>query len=629
MSGIVGIVQKSAVPLDQKLLQELTEYLAFRGPDALRTWCDGSVGFGHALLRTTRESPADHQPASLDGEVWITADARLDARAELILELEAKGRPKLNTATDAQLILHAYQVWGNDCVAHLLGDFVFAIWDSRLQRLFCARDHLGVKPFYYAHLADSLAFSNTLNCLRLHPGVSERLNDLAIADFLLFEENQDVTITVFADILRLPPAHILTWSEGALRVTRYWTLPVDGPSHFRRASECVERFQELLRVAVADRVTDSVGVMMSGGLDSTTVAAAAKGVLEARSLPADLQAYTAVYDRLVPDQERYYTGLAARALGIPVHFMVLDRYELFERWEKMGARSPEPASSPLAAAAFDQLQMISANHRVVLTGFGGDPALSTSLSAYFAKLLRKRKFVPAVAGLARYLTAEGRLSRLYLRTRLRILLSKIQERSLYPPWLSRDFSSRLQLEERWEQFNSAESPDRRLLEDSPRPEAYEATASSFWPGLFEEYDPGVTCVPLDFRHPFFDLRLLRFLLSLPALPWCADKQLLRTAMHGVFPDEIRLRRKSPVASDPIVELIRRSHRRWKDSIAPSPQLDSYVDWSRVPELSGERDAEKMWLTLRALSLNFWLQVYSHTLPAPERADRSFVHHADL
>jgi len=623
MSGIVGIVQQSA-PIDRKLLEEMTDFLAFRGPDAQKTWCEGAVGFGHALLCTAREGRKERQPASLDGEVWITADARLDARTELIAELEAKGLPKLNGATQAQLILYAYQVWGDECVAHLLGDFVFAVWDGRRRRLFCARDHLGIKPFYYAHLGDLLAFSNSLNCLRLHPGVSDRLNDLTIADFLLFEENQDVTTTAFADIGRLPPAHILTWSEGALRVARYWTLPVDGPSHFGRASEYVEHFRELLRTAVADRTPDSVGVMMSGGLDSTTVAAAAKGVLAARALSFDLQAYAVVYDRLIPDQERHYTGLAAKALSIPVHFMALDRYELFERWDQWGVCSPEPAISPLAAISFDCLQAISANHRVVLTGFGGDPLLSTSLSAYFAKLLRQRKFGAAMAGLARYLTTEGRLSRLYLRTRLRILRSRFQRTGSYPPWLSRDLASRLDLPHRWKQLSDAESVDRALLEDAPRPEAYEATISPFWPSLFEDYDPGVSCVPLDFRHPFFDLRLLRFLLSLPALPWCADKQLLRTAMRGVFPDEIRLRRKSPAAGDAVVERMRRSRRCWKDLIAPSPQLANYVDWSRVPEPSGERDDEQLWVNLRAFSLNLWLNSSYLFRRTPERGGPSSV-----
>src|SRR6266851_4305018 len=152
MSGIVGIVNPDGAPVDRHLLQQMTEAMAFRGPDAKEIWSQGSVGFGHAMLRTTHESVHERQPASLDGKVWITADARVDARAELITKLESKGQIKAKAATDAELILHAYHVWGEECVEHLLGDFVFAIWDGRRRRLFCARDHFGVKPLYYAQV---------------------------------------------------------------------------------------------------------------------------------------------------------------------------------------------------------------------------------------------------------------------------------------------------------------------------------------------------------------------------------------------------------------------------------------------------------------------------------------------
>ena len=130
------------------------------------------------------------------------------------------------TATDAALILHAYQVWGEACLAHLIGDFAFVIWDGRRRTLFCARDHFGVKPFYYARVANSLILSNTLNCIRQHPAVSDALNDLAIADFLLFDVNLEPGTTAFADVQRVPPAHTLTWSDAAPRLSCYWTLPL-------------------------------------------------------------------------------------------------------------------------------------------------------------------------------------------------------------------------------------------------------------------------------------------------------------------------------------------------------------------------------------------------------------------
>src|SRR5713226_834257 len=153
--------------MERALLQSLVEFLAYRGPDSRECWTDGSIGLGHAMLRTTRESLGESQPENLDERYWIVADARLDGRAELIAELQRPGRAVRTNVPDAGLILNAYATWGTACVAHLRGDFSFAIWDAKNKQLFCARDHFGIKPFYYAQLGNSFLFSNTLNCVRM------------------------------------------------------------------------------------------------------------------------------------------------------------------------------------------------------------------------------------------------------------------------------------------------------------------------------------------------------------------------------------------------------------------------------------------------------------------------------
>ena len=251
----------------------MRDCLAQRGPDGQTLWHAGSAGLVHTLLRTTTEAAEEQQPCSLEGQVWIAADARVDGQAELRRALAAAGRTIPEGATDALLILHAYHAWGEACVAHLLGDFAFAIWDSARQRLFCGRDQFGIKPFYFVTTADRLLFSNTLNCLRTHPDVSDALNEPAIADFLLIGGNPDPATTAFVAIRRLPPAHTLTWSPGAApRTQRYWTLPAEHIIRYRHAADYAEHFNALLRSAVADRLrTDQVGILMSGGLDSTSV----------------------------------------------------------------------------------------------------------------------------------------------------------------------------------------------------------------------------------------------------------------------------------------------------------------------------------------------------------------------
>jgi asparagine synthase (glutamine-hydrolysing) len=606
MSGFAGIMQLDGAPVDRLLVRCMTAFLRFRGPDAQQAWIDGAIGLGQAVLRTTPESQRETGPCTLDGAAWIAADARLDARAELIAAVQARGGDVSATATDPELILHAYGVWGESCLEHMLGDFSFALWDRRSRRLFCARDRFGVKPFFYALQGGCLTFSNTLDCVRLQPAVTDELNDRAIADFLLFDYNADLATTAFADIQRLPPAHSLTCSGTDLRLRRYWSLPACEPLEYKRRGDYVEQFRELLEVAVADRLrTDRAGVLMGGGLDSTTVAATAHAQLSRLSGRFDLRAYTQVYDRLIPHQERRFAGMVAEALRIPIHFLEADRYRLFERSSEPELRRPEPVQSPLLAAETDQLRQISQHSRVALTGYGGDPALACLLSSHARKRLRQRQFASLLREFAGFLMAEGRLSRLYLRSRLGRWMGMNRWRSNYPVWLNEGLAQRLALPARWEQMNRSALP-----EGFVRPEAAEALLAPLWPALFEEYDPGVTGLPVEVRHPFFDQRLITYLLALPALPWCSDKELLRAATRGVLPDPVRLRPKSPLRGDPVAVLLARTDSAWVDRFEPAPALARYVVRSRIPAVAGEKDAWQLWVNLRPLSLNNWLQLFA-------------------
>ena len=603
MSGIVGIFHRDGTPIERVLLQSLVDFLAYRGPDAQESWIESSIGLGHSLLRTTRESFAERQPAGLENRYWITADARLDGRSELLDELAYPGSDIERSDPDCALILRAYAKWGSACVAHLRGDFSFAIWDSRNKSLFCGRDQFGIKPFYYASVGSVVVFSNTLDCIRQHPAVSGRLNDLAIADFLLFDMIQEPRATSFADIQRLPPAHVLECDPGSVSVRRYWVLPVSAPIAHKRPSECVEQFRELLDHAVADRLrTNRVGVLMSGGLDSPTVAASAKRILSRNGSAGGLRAYTEVIEALIPDEERRYAGLVAEALKIPIEFHENETTGLCECLNHEEHCWPEPVHSPVSDAGLGQLRQIAVWSRVALTGFGADPLLSCLLSVHFLHLLKKRQFARALTGAMQYLMAEGRFSRLYLRARWQRWFSSKSHRPYYPGWLNRDLEKRLGLHERWEALNRATTPNGAV-----RPVAYEAMSNPMWPNLFEGYDPGVTGVLVEVCHPFFDLRLVDFLLSLSALPWCSDKELLREAARGILPDAVRLRRKSPLLADPLIALLQRQESAWVDSFESVPELGRYVERRLIPKVFGEKDAWTALIHLRPLSLNSWLQ----------------------
>lgn len=604
MSGIVAIVNLDHKPAEAELLRRLTDFLTFRGPDAQRTWMRDGVGLGHAMLRTTHESLHESQPRSLDGKVWITADARVDGREDLLRQMGDQGPASLDAVTDAELILHAYGIWGERCVDYLLGDFAFAIWDEKEQRLFCARDHFGVKPFYYAQVGNGLIISNTLNCVRLHPAVSDRLDELSVADILLFDGKQDPSKTVFADIQRLPPAHTLTYSRDGIKQSRFWAVPTGGFIRYRQPAEYGEHFTELFFAAVKDRLrTDSIGVFMSGGLDSTSIAAIALEMLRQQAAPFDLRAYTVVYDQLIPDRERYYSGIAAKALGIDIQYLVGDEFGLYEQWDQPRLHTPEPSHDPLAAISVSATEQVAKQHRVALSGQGGDPGFNPSL-AYFDQLIRRGGIGYLVKEFCRYFLTRRQIPKFGVREWLRSKLGRNRRKSAlpYPGWFNKQFAKKLELQSRWEQVIADPQPIHPI-----RPEAYQSLSSSHWSEVFESRDPGMTSVACESRYPFFDRRLITYLLAIPPIPWCVQKDLLRTSMRSRLPEQVRRRAKAPLAGDPYFEHARNHGLRvWQEHFNPVQMLANYVESDRIPRIAGN-DPYQLWVNLRPISFNYWLK----------------------
>jgi asparagine synthase (glutamine-hydrolysing) len=605
MSGFVGVLNLNGLPIDGSLLCRMTESLAFRGPDNQRMRAMEHVGFGHALLRINEESAREEQPFTLDGRRWIVADARVDARQALIAELGAREQePGTGDATDAELILRAYCVWGEDCVAHLLGDFAFAVWDEPKHRLFCARDHLGVKPLFYAQIGQTVVISNTLDCIRLHPAVSRDLNDSAIADFLLFGANQQSDTTSFRDIRRLPSAHSITWSTDMTRCRRYWTLPVEEPIYFRRADDYTDRFTELLHGALRDRLrTRRVGVLMSGGLDSPTIAAVALDVLRERSTDFVLEAITSVYDRLIPDSERYFAGLVAEHLNIPIRYDVRDDETSIANWEQVSVHTPEPVDNPPAfAAGVEFFKGVAAQARVFLYGEGPDNALRYEWRPYVSYLFAKRR----VAHLFRALSNDLRMHpRVPLWSSIREMAGatgqREQWREVFPGWLNEEFAARCECRERWEARQQASAATHPV-----RPGGYESFSDVRWQSLFEDCDINGAWAHAEIRHPFLDLRLLQYMLALPAMPWCRNKLIIRRSMRTELPAEVLRRKKTTIQVSPdFARVLATGFPR----LSPSPELLRYVNTSKIPSVP--KSSLELRATLRPLGLNYWLRDFTN------------------
>lgn len=457
------------------------------------------------------------------------------------------------------VIQNAYEKWGEDCVKHLAGDFAFAIWDERRQRYFCARDHFGVKPFYYTHIDNEFAFSSSLNELRLNPRVSDTLNEIAVGDYLLFGVNQDLSTTIFKDIQRLPPGHTLTVANGSITTRRYWRPEPSNEVRFRDPRSYVERFSELLEQAVKDRVTtERVSISMSGGLDSTSLAAIARGQGK------DVHAFAVVYDSLLPDEERHYSTLAAEHLGIPIRHVSADRYDLFDG----EMDQPEPFLISALGGQFKDLLRLGADFSpVLLTGYDGDAFMS--------------------------LPPPSRLRG--VKKTVKRLLGKRAPDPVLPGWLDESFVKRTDLIERWK-----------------RPSVNPASPlNPMWTALFEGYDRNSTKLNLEVRHPFMDVRLVEFLSSIPVRLWRVNKHILREAMKDKLPAAVLSRRKTPLLVDPALQLVRRGSVRCLESFEVSPQLRAFVNLNRRRLLADEETSDGLWANLRIFALNYWLTNSQH------------------
>jgi asparagine synthase (glutamine-hydrolysing) len=295
MSGFFAVINSSNQTFDPNSIDRMLSSMRYRGPDGSNIWTGERASLGYAHLQIGGQADSAIQPRTFDDQIWIVGDVRIDGRRPLMASLRSNGLTPAQDCQDIELVLHAYLVWGRDCLQHLLGDFAFVIWNESTKHLFAARDHFGVKPFFYASIQNQLITSNTLNTVRAHPEVSDTLNDCAIIDFLAFGHLIDPQDSAFAQIKRLPAAHYLEGSAQDLKIQRYWSLPTDGHIRYKHSRDYIDHFRHLMQQSVADRMRgERVSVLMSGGMDSSSVAAFAANSPKTGGPTACIKAFTGV-----------------------------------------------------------------------------------------------------------------------------------------------------------------------------------------------------------------------------------------------------------------------------------------------------------------------------------------------
>jgi asparagine synthase (glutamine-hydrolysing) len=547
VSCIAGLFNFGGESLAPMRIEQMLLPMKPRAPDGEQVVRDGRIGFGHLWLRTGTSGAEGPFSIAHDADAWIVADARIDARAELIRKLRSRGRDVSDEAAHAALVLHAYRAFGGNFMEHLIGDFAFAIWDARLQQLVCARDHFGVRPFHYFDAGNEFGFASDVDALLTQPQVTRELDDASVADFLLFGSLQDEDRTIYRDVRCLPPASIMTVSSSGSTLRRYWELPTYEQVRFADPSDYAHAYRHVFEQAVADRLPQGpVALQLSGGVDSTAIAAVA--ATQPGRPPASIEAYTFACRDLVPqDDESHYAQLTASHLGISWSAIELGAYSLFERSQEHDLRVCEPFMYPFLAAQGDVQEALGRKGaRILLSGQGGD-ALMTPSAAYYQGLLRNRQWGQLTREVAHHFRYTGSLAGMGLRSALSPKAGPRRQRPALPDWLDPAFAKKVDLEARWER-------GWRVLHDGRDP--YAQLRESWVRRQFDALE--VLKLPIVGRYPFYDLRLVEFSLGLPNF-MRKGKHVVRLAMRDKLPPAVLQRPKLSLPGDFVRAIVTRGN----------------------------------------------------------------------
>lgn len=593
MSGIAGVYYLDERPVEQQNIARMLDKLEHRGPDGADIWVDGSVGFGHRMLWTTPESLIEKLPlVNGAGSIAITSDCRIDNREELIAVLDLDNRHP-EKIPDSELILSAYQKWGEQCPEHLLGDFVFAIWDKRKQRLFCARDHMGVKPFYYYHQPGKIfAFASEIKALLCLREVPRRLNEVRIADYLNLMM-EDKVITSYQHILRLAPAHTMVVNLQGTQTTCYWSLDPKREIKLDSDAAYAEEFRKIFREAVRCRLRSAypIASQLSGGLDSSAVTCVARDILVTKDRKkTKLHTISTIFDKIRQCDERPFINAVLEQGGLIPHYIhgdeigPLSSLESVFQYEDEGFLGPSHFYPWIANRTANQLGM-----RVVLDGFDGDTTVchgasritelarqgdwKTSIeevkafaphfgvkpdSAFanyalpylkeFATKLRWMGFFQGVQlihkhfGTSRKNLIVNHGIKPFI-NQIKQLLSPKQKIANYSvgrnQLVRNNFAQQINLHQR---IQTLDTSKKKPL--TTREQHWLSLNQGVLPYTLELNDRCAANFSLEVRHPFMDKRLVEFCLALPAEQKLSNgfgRMVMRRALEGIIPEKVQWR----------------------------------------------------------------------------------------
>src|SRR5687767_6583677 len=374
MCGIAGIVTSEQLdPDDRARVPRMRDVIAHRGPDDAGLFADERAALGHRRLSIV-DLAAGHQPlANEDDTIWIVFNGEIYNHAAVRPGLEAAGH-RYRTRSDTETIVHAYEQWGDACVEHLRGMFAFAIWDAPRRRLLLARDRLGVKPLYWATAGSRLLFGSEIKSILESRLVRAEADEARLPE-LLSTRYLSGAETLFKGIHRLLPGHTLVFENGTVTTREYWDVPAGrGDDSLANLSEqdAVQQFRARLEEAVRIRLMADVplGMFLSGGLDSSAVAALMAGMID-----RPLQTFSVAFKQRA-FSELDYARQVSTAIKADAHEIVIDEHDFFGSLPRLIWHEDEPIAHPSSVPLYFVSELARQHVKVVLTGEGSDELLA-------------------------------------------------------------------------------------------------------------------------------------------------------------------------------------------------------------------------------------------------------------
>ncbi len=623
MCGIAGFVTRVPGSPPDSLLTRMTDAIRHRGPDASGCYRDPYAALGHRRLSIIDVRDGQQPMSNEDGALWIIYNGEIFNHADLRPALERAGH-RYRTRCDTETILHAYEEYGPDCVTRFRGMFAFAIWNKNTRTLFCARDRLGKKPFYYYWDGRLFAFASEIKALLEHSAISPRFEESLLSEYLNFGYCSGEQ-TLFSGIRKLMPGHWLRLTPDQFETKPYWELPCPvGQASANRdeqswIAECRTRLEEAVRTRLMSDVP--LGMFLSGGVDSSAIAALMKpmssGPVKTFAVGYREQAFS----------ELSYARQVAEKIGTEHHEVVVGREDFFNALPQLIWHEDEPIVWPSSVSLYFVSRLAAEQVKVVLTGEGSDE-LFGGYARYRFYLLNQR--------LLQAYRAIPRPIRDSIRTGIAgsPLLSGNIRRKLQHSVVGRGESlEALYLDNFYSAFSGAEQ---QHLLNAPLDGAYDsflhywneqprasllarmlyADQKTYLVEQLKKHDQMSMACSIESRVPFLDHHLIEFAATVPdrmKLRGGEGKYILKRAVEDILPREIVYRKKMGFPT-PLRQWLRESS---ADALIAQLHdrdglLAPYIDFTYLNDLlarhkSGLEDAtDRIW---RLLNLQLWGSIF--------------------